>query len=83
MSKKKIISFIALVLVVLLWGVVPVLGKYLFNNNFYSPALLVAVRGLIATVLMAIFIIITKQYFNRIVIINTIGSDRSSMAGSS
>ena len=62
MNKKSIISFIALVIVVILWGVVPVIGKFLFNNSFYSPALLIAVRGLIATITMVLFILITKQY---------------------
>ena len=62
MDKKKAISFIALVIIVILWGIVPVIGKYLFNNSFYSPALLVAVRGLIAAIAMVIFVLITKQY---------------------
>ena len=62
MSKKKIISFIALVIIVILWGITPVIGKYLFNNNFDSPALLIAVRGLIATVIMGLFVLVTKQY---------------------
>lgn len=62
MNKKKVIAFISLVIIVVLWGIVPVIGKYLFNNNFYSPSLLVAVRGLIAFVIMAIFILVSKQY---------------------
>ena len=62
MSKKKVFSFIALIIIVILWGITPVIGKYLFNNNFDSPALLVAVRGLIATIIMVLFIVITKQY---------------------
>lgn len=62
MDKKKVISFIALVIIVILWGIVPVIGKYLLNNSFYSPSLLVAVRGLIAAVIMAIFVLISKQY---------------------
>lgn len=62
MSKKKVFSFIALIIIVILWGITPVIGKYLFNNNFDSPALLVAVRGLIATIIMVLYIVITKQY---------------------
>ena len=62
MNKKKIIAFVALMIIVSLWGIVPVIGKYLFNNNYYSPSLLVAVRGLIAFIVMAIFILISKQY---------------------
>ena len=61
-DKKKTISFITLVVIVILWGITPVIGKYLFNNSFDSPALLIAVRGLIATLVMALFVLITKQY---------------------
>ena len=60
--KKKIISFVALVIIVILWGIVPVIGKYLMENDFYSPALLVATRGLVATLAMVVFILIAKQY---------------------
>lgn len=56
MDKKKVISFIALVVIVILWGITPVIGKYLFNNNFDSPALLIAIRGLITIVIMAIYL---------------------------
>ena len=62
MNKKKTFSFIALVIIIVLWGIVPVVGKYLFNNNYYSPSLLVATRGLIAAITLVIFILITKQY---------------------
>ena len=62
MNKKKVIAFIALIIIVILWGITPVISKYLFNNEFDSPALLIAVRGLITTLVMAIFIIVTKQY---------------------
>ena len=62
MNNKKVISFIALIIIVILWGIVPVIGKYLMGNNFYSPALLIATRGLIATLAMLIYILITKQY---------------------
>lgn len=62
MNKKKTISFIALVIIVILWGIVPVVGKYLFNNSYYSPSLLVAVRGLVAAITLVIFILVTKQY---------------------
>lgn len=62
MNKKRIISFIALVIIVVIWGIVPVVSKYLFNNSYYSPAILIAARGLVATIAMAIFILITRQY---------------------
>ena len=62
MNKIKTISFISLIIIVILWGIVPVIGKYLFNNAFYSPALLIATRALIATIVMVLFVLITKQY---------------------
>lgn len=60
--KLKVVSIIALLLVVLLWGIAPVVSKYLFDNNFYSPALLVAARGLSSCVVMLIFILFTKGF---------------------
>ena len=62
MSKKKIISLILLIVVVFLWGITPILSKYLFDNNYDSPALLVAVRGLVSCLVMLIFILITKGF---------------------
>ena len=62
MNKKKVISFIALIIIVTLWGITPVVGKYLMSNDYYSPALLVAVRALVAGIIMVIFILVTKQY---------------------
>lgn len=62
MDKKKVLSFLALVGIVILWGVVPVIGKYLLDNDFYSPSLLIAVRGLIATLTLVIVVIVTKAY---------------------
>ncbi len=62
MNKKKVLSFIALVVIVILWGIVPVIGKYLLDNDYYSPSLLIAVRGLIATITMILVVIITKGY---------------------
>lgn len=62
MNKKKVLSFIALVVIVILWGIVPVIGKYLLDNDYYSPSLLIAVRGLIATITMIVVVIITKGY---------------------
>lgn len=62
MDKKKVFSFVALVVIVILWGVVPVIGKYLLDNDFYSPALLIAARGLIATLTMAVVVLVTRGY---------------------
>ena len=62
MTKKRVLSFIGLIIVVILWGIAPVVSKYLFDNHFYSPALLVAVRGLLACIAMLVFILITKGF---------------------
>ena len=61
-TKLKIISIVALLLVVLLWGIAPVVSDYLFNNNYYSPALLVAVRGLLGALTLLIVILLTKGF---------------------
>lgn len=62
MSKKTVLSFLGLIIVVILWGIAPVVSKYLFDNCFYSPALLVAMRGLLSCVAMLVFILITKGF---------------------
>ena len=62
MSKNKVLSLIGLIVVVILWGIAPVISKFLFDNGYISPALLVAVRGLLSCVAMLIFILITKGF---------------------
>ena len=62
MSKKKILSLIGLIIVVLLWGIAPVVSKFLFDHNYYSPALLVGIRGLLSCVAMLIVILITHGF---------------------
>ena len=66
MSNKKIniktLSFLGMVLVVVFWGLAPLAGKYLFNENAYSPALLIACRGLIACICLAILLLVTKKF---------------------
>ena len=62
MSKKKVISLLMLILVVFLWGITPIISKYLLDNDFYSPALLVAVRGLVSCLVMLVLILITKGF---------------------
>ena len=62
MNRKKILSLLALIIVVILWGIAPVVSKYLFDSKYYSPALLVAVRGLLSCVAMLIFILVTKGF---------------------
>ena len=62
MNKKQIYSLITLIVVVILWGIAPVVSKYLFDNAFYSPALLVAMRGLLSIIAMLVFILVTKGF---------------------
>ncbi|NLB49097.1 MAG: hypothetical protein GX813_04610, partial [Erysipelotrichia bacterium] len=58
MKHKKMTAFIVLVLVVILWGITPVITKAIFNaeNPSFSPVALIALRGLFAIAAMAIFI---------------------------
>ena len=58
MKKIKVIAFLILVGVVLLWGVAPVMTKAIYEAEpaLYSPGLLIALRGLLAVIAMAIFI---------------------------
>lgn len=58
MKKIKIIAFIILVLVVVLWGVAPVISKSIFDAEpaIYSPGMLIAFRGVFAIIAMAIII---------------------------
>lgn len=54
MKKIKVISFIVLIGVMILWGIAPVISKVVFDS--YSPGMLIALRGLFAIIVMAIFI---------------------------
>ena len=67
MSKTKLLAFSGLLLVVILWGIAPVVSKYLFDNNFYSPAILVSTRGLLAVIAMFFFVLFTGGFkdFNK------------------
>ena len=58
MKKKKIIAFIVVVLVVIMWGVAPVMTKAIYEAEpaLYSPGMLTALRGLFAIIAMAAFI---------------------------
>ena len=62
MNKKTVISFIGLLIVVVLWGIAPVVSKYMFDNKFYSPALLVALRGALSIIVMGLLMIITGEF---------------------
>ena len=56
MKRTKPIAFITLIIVVALWGVAPVISKSIFDNNVYSPGILIALRGLFSIIAMAIVI---------------------------
>ena len=62
MTKKKILSLFGLIIVVVLWGIAPVCSKFLFDNNYYSPALLVGVRGALSILAMLIIILINGEF---------------------
>ena len=58
MKKLKVIAFIVVVLVVVVWGVAPVMTKAIYEADpaLYSPGMLTALRGLFAVIAMAIII---------------------------
>ena len=58
MKNKRIVAFIVLLGVVILWGMAPVASKAIFDAEppAYSPGMLIALRGLFSIVAMAIFI---------------------------
>jgi drug/metabolite transporter (DMT)-like permease len=58
MKNKRIIAFIVLLGVVVLWGMAPVASKAIFDADppAYSPGMLIALRGLFSIVAMALFI---------------------------
>ena len=58
MKKKKTIALLVLLGVVALWGIAPVAAKSVYDHEptFYSPGILIALRGLFSIVVMALFI---------------------------
>ena len=62
MNKTKIISLAGLIIVVVLWGIAPITSKFLFDNGFYSPALLVAFRGALSCLAMLLIILISGEF---------------------
>lgn len=62
MTKTKILSLLGLIVVVVLWGIAPITSKFLFDNNYYSPALLVAFRGALSVLAMLIIILICGDF---------------------
>ena len=62
MTKKKILSLLGLIIVVVLWGIAPVCSKFLFDNNYFSPALLVGFRGALSILAMFLIILINGDF---------------------
>ena len=62
MNKRKVFSLLGLVVVVILWGVAPVTSKFLFDKGAYSPAILVAIRGLLSCIAMLLIILFTGGF---------------------
>lgn len=62
MNKKKIVSLLGLILVVVLWGIAPVVSKFLFDNHYYSPAILVGLRGALSVLAMGLLMMITGEF---------------------
>ncbi len=62
MTKKKVVSLLALILVVFLWAVAPVFSKFIFDSGFVTPALLVTVRGGLSIIAMGIVLLITGGF---------------------
>ena len=58
MKKLKTIAFIVVVLVVIIWGLAPVMAKAIYESEpaLYSPGMLTALRGLFAVIAMAVMI---------------------------
>ena len=62
MTKTKILSLLGLIIVVVLWGIAPVTSKFLFDNNYYSPALLVAFRGALSILAMLFIMMLNRDF---------------------
>jgi drug/metabolite transporter (DMT)-like permease len=58
MKNTKIIAFLVLIGVVVVWGIAPVMTKAIYESDpaLYSPGILIMLRGLTAVIAMAIFI---------------------------
>ena len=58
MKNLKVVAFLVLIGVVVVWGIAPVMTKAIYDAEpaLYSPGILVATRGLLAVIAMAIFI---------------------------
>ena len=56
MKKNNIVALLVLIAVVVIWGIAPVVSKAIFDDNIYSPGILIAMRGLSAVIAMAVLI---------------------------
>ena len=61
-ANVRLWSLLGMILVVVLWGLAPLAGKYLFNEHAYTPALLIAFRGLLSVILMGLFLLFTGRF---------------------
>ena len=61
-SKKRVLSLLGMILVVIFWGLAPLAGKYLFNEGAYSPALLIACRGLLSVIALGLFLLFSGRF---------------------
>ena len=61
-ANLRVLSLLGMILVVAMWGLAPLAGKYLFNENAYTPALLIAFRGLISVIVLGAFLLITGRF---------------------
>ena len=67
MKKLKTIAFVVVVLVVVMWGIAPVMTKAIYEADpaLYSPGMLTALRGFFAVVAMAAIINKNIKKINR------------------
>ncbi len=61
-ANARVLSLFGMILVVIMWGLAPLAGKYLFNEGAYSPALLIAVRGAVSVVALVLFLLLSGRF---------------------
>ncbi|MBQ4255117.1 MAG: DMT family transporter, partial [Bacilli bacterium] len=61
-ANLRVLSLLGMILVVAMWGLAPLAGKYLFNENAYTPALLIAFRGLISVIVLGAFLLFSGRF---------------------
>ena len=61
-KRKTTLAHLGMVLTVVIWGITPLIGKFIMNKGYDSPALLIGVRALISAVVLAIFLLVTGRF---------------------